>query len=100
MNYFMNENICLLENQQTPPSQASMNDIISDMIRSGYDPTQHKVQAIADMKKANIPVAYIDQILSNADQAVVKQSKQANQAQRKTLYTDAQVSQGMVAPVA
>jgi hypothetical protein len=98
MNYFMDEDINqggLLEGGT--PAQGSVNDIINDMIRSGYNPTKHKEQAIADMKRANIPLATIGHILGQADQAVFKQSKQAAQAQRKTLYTDAQMTP--VAPV-
>lgn len=101
MNYFMDENktanLGLLENQA--PSKVSVNDIIKDMLRSGYDPTKHKVQAVADMEKANIPKQYIDYILTTADQATVKQREMGAQAQRNDIYAAGQVTQEVVAPV-
>lgn len=50
----------------TPSNQASINGIVKDMLKSGYNPTKNKVQAIADMQAVNIPQDIIDQILGLA----------------------------------
>ncbi len=96
MNYFMKDlnhaAAGLLEvpgasQPATPTTGVAINEIVKEMLVSGYDPTRNKAQAITDMERANIPKQVIEQILGMANKGVAERQSQSASAARKEVYT-------------